>query len=80
MGVPVKTTVAYRLYIWLGKDRFYANRSKTYSTTGRVDWRKKSELYPCHFDYKEADKIMMAYADQHVRYEEVFLSDESEEE
>lgn len=65
---------AYRLYIWIGSVRYYANRSDT-QPLPRVRWSLKSQEYPDHFDYYTTAKIREFYIDQAIKVEEVILSD-----
>lgn len=70
----VSFTRAYRLYVWLGSVRYYANRSDP-ELLPRVRWSSRSQEYPDHFTHREASMIKEFYIDQAVRIEEVILSD-----
>lgn len=72
------TTLAYRVYIYLGKVRYYANRLEETTTTWRVSWKTFQEEYPDCFDKHEASCIRLKYLDQNVKYEEVYVEREEE--
>ncbi len=67
-------TRAYRLYIWIGSVRYYANRSDT-QPLPRVTWKTKAQEYPDHYARYEVALIREFYIDQAIKIEEVILSD-----
>lgn len=71
-------TKAYRVYIYLGNIRYYANRLPETTTTWRVSWRTRQEEYPDHWTFYEYNCIKLKYMDQGVRFEEVYLAGEEE--
>lgn len=75
-GVLPSFTRAYRLFIWIGSVRYYANRSEETPTTGLVRWLTKDQEYPDHFTRYQAARIREFYIDQNIKVEEVILQDE----
>lgn len=73
--MSILVTTGYRLYIWIGSVRYYANRSDT-SPLPRVRWSPFDKEYPDRFDYVDAQSIQTFYIDQKVKVEEVRLVDE----
>lgn len=69
-------TKAYRVYVYIGKVRYYANSLD--SSTGRVSWRTFEQSYPDHFDYNTAKDIWSRYLDQSPRLQKILI-DASEE-
>ena len=61
----------YRLYVWLGHDRYYANRSTL--PLPHVGWFTKSAAYPDHYTEAEMKEIKAQYSEQAIRVEEIYV-------
>ena len=68
------TKIRYRVYMYLGTDRYYANRSDPPTTKNEFRWRTKEQEYPDHFTWNEVKRIKDKWMD--ARHEQVVLQPE----
>lgn len=66
---------AWRVYIWQGGIIYYANRHAS-KPLPYVQWRKKGEEYPDHFDAAQISMLRHFHVDRVLHMEEVWLSKE----